>query len=112
MVLPMMVQLLGGATGSMVASTRNEVPWILEKENWNEPFGSIVGLASVGAAGVAAATLIMLLRLGMPLTKTVAKAQPGGRPVTGEEVKELAEQLLEARTTVRSLSMLRSCTIG
>ena len=56
--------------------------------------------------------LTRLLRLGIPLTKTVAKAQPGGMPLTGVEVKKTAEKLLEVTATVRSFSMLRNDTIG
>ena len=112
MALPTAVQLLKGSAGLVVASTLKRAPGLLVNENWNKPFVSIIGLAMVGAGGVGAVMSMRLLRLGMPLTKTVAKTQPGGKPLTGAEVKNTAEQLLEVRTTVRSLSMLRSDTIG
>ena len=110
--VPITGQLLAGSFGTVEAITLKGVPGVLVKENWNDPFGSIFNSARIGAAGAGEVTLIILLRLGMPLTKTVAKAQPGGNPVTGAEVKLVVEQLLDVSVTVHPFSMLRSCTTG
>jgi hypothetical protein len=89
--LPISVQLFKGNAGLVEASTLKRAPGVLVNENWKEPFVSITKFAMVGAARAGVVTLIMRLRLGMPLTNMVAKAQPGGRSLTGAEVKKIAE---------------------
>ena len=52
--------------------------------------------------------------LGMPLVKTVTRAGPEGKPVTGREVKLMSDQPSTGSTgrkTTWLLSMLRNCTI-
>src|SRR4030095_13088969 len=50
--------------------------------------------------------------LGVPLTKTVARAQPGGKLIAGRETKELVCQLVDDRNKTWPVSMLRNCTTG
>ena len=106
--LPITGQWFKGCVGFAVASTLKREPGVLVKENSKNPLASILVLLNVIAGAAEAITLIMLLRLGMPLTNTVAKAQPGGKRVTGPDVKVLAEQLLDVSMMVQPLSMLRS----
>ena len=110
--LPITGQLLTGRSGANAASTLKCVPGVLAKESWNAPLVSMVMSEILGGVGAEEVTLIILLRLGMPLTKTVAIAQPGGKPVMGAEVNVVAEKLLEVSVTVHPLSRLRSWTIG
>ena len=49
---------------------------------------------------------------GMPFTKTVARAQPDGKLVTGNETNELMDQFVEERERHCPLSMARNCTTG
>jgi hypothetical protein len=53
--------------------------------------------------------------LGMPLVKTVTKAGPKGKSLTGIEVKAVFDQHAAGstgRNATSPLSRLRSCTIG
>jgi len=106
--LPITDQLFKGNAGFVVARTLKGVPGELVNTNWQSPLASILVSISLNIEGIDALMRRILLMLGMPLTITVTKAQPGASPWTGAEVKEVAEQLLEVRTTVRSLPKLHS----
>src|ERR1035438_7766085 len=112
---PSRVQLLIGRPGFVVARTPNIAPMLLMKANWNEPSASTPAPVTLTATGTGTLTLRTLPVLGMPLTNTVASAQPGGKSSTGAEVNELVDQLAPkagVRYLVCALSRLRSCTSG
>ena len=109
---PSAVQLPSGKVGFVAASTPNSAPTLFVKENWKAPSVSLLALVNEVSVGVGTLRLTMLLVLGMPLTNTVASAQPGGKFQTGREVNEFVDQLVESRNVLCPHSMLRYCTRG
>ena len=69
-------------------------------------------MVSVTGTGMGTVIFTIALVPGMPLTKTVARANPGGKLVIGAVVSEVGDQLVTDRNAVRPLSMLRSWTSG
>src|SRR5258705_12766167 len=88
---PIAVQLLNGAERFVAAKTPNVAPTVLVKENWNDPAGVLPAWLIKGVVGTGTLMLITELVLGIPLTKTVAKAKPGGKFQTGSDVKEFVD---------------------
>ena len=66
------------------------------------------------ASGEGTGTLICitLLVLGIPFTKIVIMANPGGKPVTGNESTETEDQFVFRRKVVTPLPKLRSWIRG
>ncbi len=65
--------------------------------------------------GVGLTTSTYLASLGMPLVKTVTKAGPGGKLLTGVEVTAVSDQPAIGSTGRKAtwlLSMSRNCTTG
>ena len=106
------IQLLKGNDAFVAASTPKTAPTLFVKANWNDPLVPLVAPVSVVAAGIGTLMLTMLLVLGMPLTNTVAIAKPGGKLLTGVDVKEFVDQLVQSRNEVCALSRLRNWTSG
>ena len=100
--------MLNGRERFDVVSVPKSAPTLLVKSNWNEPLLNILAPVNVGGVGTGTLMLTMLLVLGMPLTKTVTSAQPGGKFQTGREVKKFVDQLMGSRNVVHPLSMPRS----
>lgn len=106
------VQLLKGNEALVEASAPKTAPTLFVKANWNVPAVSFLASVMIGGVGMGTLMLTMLLVLGMPLTNTVAIAQPGGKFQTGREVNEFVDQFVVRRNVVCPLSMLRNCTSG
>ena len=110
------IHLLEGNNTLVVLNALKTAPGLFVKTNWNEPLVKL--LAPVRVLAVGTGTLLMLSKpevLGIPLTNTVASAYPGDKPLTGEEAKELADQvvpLAQGSQKVWPLSTLRTCTNG
>jgi hypothetical protein len=78
------------------------------------PTGAVAE-ACVVIAGLAGATTRYFASLGMPLVKTVTRAGPEGKPLTGIELKAVSDHPTVGSTRRNAtwlLSMLRSWTIG
>ena len=74
-----------------------------------------VGVGVGVGGGVGLVTTRNFESLGMPLVKTVTKAGPGGKSLTGIEVKAVSDQPATGSTGRKAtwlLSMLRSWTTG
>ena len=74
-----------------------------------------VGVGVGVGLGVEVATTMYFESLAMPLVKTVTRAGPGGKLLTGVEVKAVSDQPAIGSTGRKAtwlLSMLRNCTIG
>ena len=74
-----------------------------------------VGVGVGVGLGAEAATTMYFESLGMPLVKTVTKAGPGGKSVTGIELKVVSDQPAIGSTGRKAtwlLSMSRSWTTG
>ena len=106
------VQLLNGKETFVETIAPNTEPTLLVNANWNEPLVSTRASVMMSGVGTGTVMLMMLLVLGMPLTNTVAIAQPGGKFQTGREVNEFVDQFVVSRKVVCPLSMLRNCTKG
>ena len=77
--------------------------------------GVKVAVAVGVGVGVGATTSTYLASLGMPSVKTVTKAGPGGKLLTGVELKAVSDQPAVGSTGRKAtwlLSMSRSCTTG
>ena len=112
MTAPSAVQLLLGSARFVVASTPKRALGLFVKANWNVPSLSFLGLVRIGGVGSGTLTLRTIPVLGMPFTKIVAIARPGGKPITGTDVNVFVDQFVVSRNSVRSLSMLRNCING
>jgi hypothetical protein len=108
---PSAVQLLKGNETLVEARAPNTAPTLFVKLNWNL-FVSIFASVIVGGVGTGTLMLTMLLVLGMPLTNTVAMAQPGGKIHTGSDVNEFVDQFVVSKNVVCPLSTLLNCTSG
>jgi hypothetical protein len=74
-----------------------------------------VAVAVGVGVGVGLTTSTYLASLGIPLVKTVTKAGPGGRSLTGVEVKAVSDQPAVGSTGRKAtwlLSMARNWTTG
>ncbi len=79
------------------------------------PPTGVVPEACVVIAGLAGATAKYFASLGMPLVKTVTRAGPKGKPLTGIDVKAVSDHPAVGSTRRNAtwlLSRLRSWTIG
>jgi hypothetical protein len=77
--------------------------------------GVKIAVAVGVGVGVGLTTSTYLASLGMPLVKTVTKAGPGGKLLTGIEVKAVSDQpgvAVGRRKATWLLSMSRICTTG
>ena len=112
MIPPRAVQLLVGSERFVVASAPKTAPTLLVKLKWNEPSPSFLVSVNNGSVGTGTLTLTKLLVLWMPLTKTVASAQPGGKFQTGTELNEVAVQSVHESNRLRPLSRLSKFSTG
>jgi hypothetical protein len=96
----------------VVAKTPKIAPGVLVNENWNPPLVKTRGLARKGGEGTGTLICITLLVLGIPFTKIVIMANPGGKPVIGSESAEAEDQFVWKGKTAMPLPKVRSWMTG
>ena len=106
-----MLQLLIGKAGFVVAKTPNTAPMLLVKANWNKPSLRHPAAVTLTATGTGTLTFSTLPVLGIPFTKAVASAQPGGKPNTGAEVNEFVVHVVPGQASRMWFARFPYCAI-